>query len=380
MKTIKYLLCLLALITVRANAQSTLEVWTEKSTEITADGTTVTYLTFYQKDPNINYIAFQAAITVPKGIKINQTKSGRLTVNDIKLCADRVYDHTIACNLADENTIKISCMSNELQELYPDDEEGNPVEELFTIGLVGEPTMYNGTYQIEIWDLLFGYRDKADNQLKHNDPEPIFTQMTVTGGQDFPGIDYVLSSHQWGTLILPFNCEIPNGMSAYTCEGISDDNKLVLNKQNSFTANVPYIVSGTPGNYHLNGTYCAFKDTYSTEYMTGVYVESEVPQGAYVLQNHESTSGFGFYRVGSTAVSCPAYKCYLNALSSNAMMFSLGYDYVTTDINKVRDNGEVSSIYTIDGKYVGKDGSNDKTLNGLQRGLYIKNQKKILKK
>ena len=52
MKTIKYLICLLALITVRANAQSTLEVWTEKSTEITADGTTVTYLTFYQKDPN----------------------------------------------------------------------------------------------------------------------------------------------------------------------------------------------------------------------------------------------------------------------------------------------------------------------------------------
>ena len=137
MKTIKYLICLLALITVRANAQSTLEVWTEKSTEITADGTTVTYLTFYQKDPNINYISFQAVITVPKGIKINQIKSGRLTVNDIMLCQDRVYDHTIACNLADENTIKISAMSSTLQEFYPDDE----VLEVIEFDIPGIKTM-----------------------------------------------------------------------------------------------------------------------------------------------------------------------------------------------------------------------------------------------
>ncbi|MCI5506728.1 MAG: hypothetical protein MR421_09815 [Prevotella sp.] len=380
MKTIKYLICLLALITVRANAQSTLEVWTEKSTEITADGTTVTYLTFYQKDPNINYIAFQAAITVPKGIKINQTKSGRLTVNDIKLCQDRVYDHTIACNLADENTIKISAMSSELQELYPDDENGNPVEELFTIGLVGDPSMYNGSYEIEIWDLLFGYRDKADNQLKHNDPEPIYMQMTVTGGQDFPGIDYVLSSHQWGTLILPFSCEIPNGMSAYTCEGISDDNKLILSKHNSFQANVPYIVGGTPGNYHLNGTYCAFKDVYSTDYMTGVYVEKEVPQGAYVLQNHEATSGFGFYRVGSTAVNCPAYRCYLTPMGTSVMMFSLGRDNISTQINATETDDESSPVYTIDGKYVGKGGDNSSRIHRLPKGVYIKNQKKILNK
>ena len=380
MKTIKYLICLLALITVRANAQSTLEVWTEKSTEITADGTTVTYLTFYQKDPNINYIAFQAAITVPKGIKINQKKVGRDMVNDIELSVRATSTHTIACNLADENTIKISAMSSELQELYPDDEDGNPMEKLFTIGLVGDPSMYNGSYEIEIWDLLFGYRDKADNQLKHNDPEPIYMQMTVTGGQDFPGIDYVLSSHQWGTLILPFSCEIPNGMSAYTCEGISDENKLILSKHNSFQANVPYIVGGTPGNYHLNGTYCAFKDVYSTDYMTGVYVEKEVPQGAYVLQNHEATSGFGFYRVGSTAVNCPAYRCYLTPMATSVMMFSLGRDNISTQINATETDDESSPVYTIDGKYVGKGGDNSSRIHRLPKGVYIKNQKKILNK
>ena len=379
MKTIKYLFCLLALITVRANAQSTLEVWLDQSTEITADGTTVTYLTFYQKDPNINYIAFNMAITVPKGIKIHQKKVGRETVNDIELSVRATSTHSIACNMPDENTIKIASTSSELQEFFPDDEDGNLYDPLFTIGLVGDPTMYNGTYQIEMWDMLFGYRDKADNQLKHNDPEPIFTEMTVTGGQDFPGIDYVLPSYQWGTLILPFNCEIPNGLSAYTCESISDDNKLVLNKQNTLKANVPYIVSGTPGNYHLNGTYCAIKDSYSTDYLTGVYVEKEVPQDAFVLQNQEAGEGVGFYRVGSTAVNCQPYNCYLNVESSSVMMYPLSYDDITTGTNTLEVNGDSSPIYTIDGKYIGKDGGNAKKSRSHQRGVYIQNQKKILK-
>ncbi|MGN0221152.1 MAG: hypothetical protein ACI4BA_03395, partial [Prevotella sp.] len=178
MKTIKYLFCLLALLSVRANAQSTLEVWMDQTMEVTADGTTVTYLTFYQKDPNINYIAFNMAITVPKGIHIHQKKSGRDYVNDIELSVRATNTHSIACNMPNDNTIKIISTSSELQEFYPDDEDGNLYDPLFTIGLVADETMYNGTYKIEMWDLVFGYRDQADGQLKHNDPQPIYSDMT----------------------------------------------------------------------------------------------------------------------------------------------------------------------------------------------------------
>ena len=378
MKTIKYLLCLLALISARANAQSALEVWMDQSMEVTADGTTVTYLTFYQKDPNINYIAFNMAITVPKGIHIHQKKVGRDYVNDIELSIRATTTHTIACNMPDENTIKIISTSSELQEFYPDDEEGNLYDPLFTIGLVGDNTMYNGTYPIEMWDFVFGYRDQADGQLKHNDPEPVFSEMVVTGGQDFDGINYTLSSLGWGTLILPFSGNIPQGLNVYVCEGVSEDSRLVLSRQSLFEANTPYIIHGTPGDYHLNGTYSAVKNTYSTDFMTGVYVDTEVPQGAYVLQNHEATSGLGFYRVGSTAVTCPAYRCYLNALSSDVKMFSLGLDDSTTEIVPIPSADEASSVYTTDGRYVGKSAGKD--LNGLQRGVYIVKQKKILNK
>lgn len=374
MKTIKYLFCLLALLSVRANAQSTLEVWMDQTMEVTADGTTVTYLTFYQKDPNINYIAFNMAITVPKGIHIHQKKSGRDYVNDIELSVRATTTHSIACNMPNDNTIKIISTSSELQEFYPDDEDGNLYDPLFTIGLVADETMYNGTYKIEMWDLVFGYRDQADGQLKHNDPQPIYSDMTVTGGQDFPGIDYTLSSLQWGTLILPFSCDIPKGLNAYTCDGISEDNMLVLNRQSSFEANTPYIIYGTPGNYFLNGTYCAVKDKYSTNYMTGVFVDTEVPEGAYVLQNHEESTGMGFYRVGSTLVTCPSYRCYLNALSADVKMFSFGIDDNTTGITSAGNDEEPSAVYTTDGKYVGKGLRNHK------RGIYIVKQKKILKK
>ena len=374
MKTVKYLFCLLALLSVRANAQSTLEVWMDQTMEVTADGTTVTYLTFYQKDPNINYIAFNMAITVPKGIHIHQKKSGRVYVNDIELSVRATTTHSIACNMPNDNTIKIISTSSELQEFYPDDEDGNLYDPLFTIGLVADETMYNGTYKIEMWDLVFGYRDQADGQLKHNDPQPIYSDMTVTGGQDFPGIDYTLSSLQWGTLILPFSCDIPKGLNAYTCDGISEDNMLVLNRQSSFEANTPYIIYGTPGNYYLNGNYCAVKDKYSTNYMTGVFVDTEVPEGAYVLQNHEESTGMGFYRVGSTLVTCPSYRCYLNALSADVKMFSFGLDDNTTGITSAGNDEEPSAVYTTDGKYVGKDLGNHK------RGIYIVKQKKILKK
>ncbi|MGN0221336.1 MAG: hypothetical protein ACI4BA_04355 [Prevotella sp.] len=380
MKTIKYLICLLALTAVRANAQSTLEVWMDQTQEVTADGTTVTYLTFYQKDPNVNYIAFNMAITVPKGIHINQKKVGRDYVNDIELSVRATTTHTISCNMPDENTIKIISTSSELQEFYPDDEDGNLYDPLFSIGLVGDASMYNGKYPIEMWDMVFGYRDQTDGQLKHNDPEPIFSQMNVTGGQDFAGIDYTLSSLKWGTLILPFEGEIPSGLTAYTCEGIDENNKLVLNRQSSFHANTPYIISGTPGNYHLNGTYCAVKDTYSTDHMTGVYVETEVPQNAFVLQNHEETSGIGFYRVGATAVNCPAYRCYLNPLSVDTKMLSVSFDDCTTGINSDKADTQTSPVYSINGKYVGKDNGNDNKLNSLQRGVYIMKQKKIIKK
>lgn len=104
-----FLMLMLVLLTMQAFAQTssdnTLQVWMAQRVELTADGTTVTYLTVYEYDPNQNYVAFNMALSVPKGTKVHQSKDGRVYVNDIKLNTDRKADHIISCGMPDDRTI-----------------------------------------------------------------------------------------------------------------------------------------------------------------------------------------------------------------------------------------------------------------------------------
>lgn len=358
-------------------ASETLEVWMDKSVSFTADGKTVTKLVFREKDPNINYIAFNMTLTVPKGIHINTVKSGRNYVNDIKLTERATSTHSIACNMPDETTVRIICTSSLNEELYPDDEEGNLMDELFEIGFVADATTYNGTYAIEMTGCKFVQNDENDQIIGHVLDHTEYCDFVISGGTDFPGVDYTLSSARIGTLILPFNTEIPNGMSAYECNGISDDNELILNKVSSFTANTPYIIAGEPANYHFNGEYRGMKDSYSTKYMTGVYVESVVPRGSYVLQKHENDN-VAFYNVDRNDLTISPYRCYLNksALDVSCLKIILDETSSINDINK--EDGTTVTVYSLDGKALRINVNKEKALVDLAKGVYIINNKKYV--
>lgn len=377
--TKKMILLYLLLIVSMANvvrASETLEVWMDKSVSFTADGQTVTKLVFREKDPNINYIAFNMTLTVPKGIHINKVKSGRNYVNDIKL-TERKDDHTIACNMPDETTVRIICTSPVNAELYPDDEDGNQMDELFEIGFVADATTYNGTYAIEMTGCKFVQNDENDQIIGHVLDHTEYCDFVISGGTDFPGVDYTLSSARIGTLILPFNTEIPNGMSAYECNGISGDKELILNKVNSFTANTPYIIAGEPTSYHFNGKYRGMKDSYSTNYMTGVYVESIVPKGSYVLQKHENDN-VAFYNVDRNDLTISPYRCYLNKSTLDVSCLKIILDETSSinDINK--EDGTTVTVYSLDGKALRINVNKEKALVGLAKGVYIINNKKYV--
>ena len=375
---------MLVLYTARALAfttDNTLSVWMDKKVELTADGKTVTKLTVYEYDPNVNYISFNMAIFVPKGTKIYQRKEGRKYVNDIDLNADRATDHTISCGMPDDHTVKVIAYSITNDQLYPDTEDGTIVKELFTIGLISENTAINGCYRAEMVDVNFTYRD-ADKKITSNGIDHIeYADFSVTGGQDFPGIDYTMTPAGYGTLMLPFNCEIPKGLTAYECNGVDDSGVLMLNSVNSFAANTPYIVQGTPATYHFSGVYSAIFDEYSTDYMTGEYVEKQVPVGSYVLQNQEQ-DGLAFYRVYETPeIILPAYRCYLNSKSNASVYNSLKLPGTATEITTVEavENGLVD-VYTTSGMKVRHNVSVDEALNGLPAGVYIVNNNKVIKK
>lgn len=379
MKTIKFLLMWLALYSVQAIAQTenTLEVWMDKNILVTADGKTVTKVTVYQRDPNANYTTFNMVITVPKGVHINKIRSGREYINDIELSERATGTHTIACNMPDDRNIKIICMSSQLQDLYPDDIDGNPYEPLFTIGLIADQTSYNGTYDIELTGCRFVKNEGSS--LSHTDLDHVeYSDFTITGGTDFPGVDLTIPAEQCGTLILPFNSNIPDGMTVYECNGISGDNTLLLNSVPAITANTPYIITGTAGKYHFDGDYEALFDSYSTEYMTGVFEEVNAPVGSYVMQNHKATTGLGFYKVGSATVKVNPYRCYLNGLGSDAKMFKFELDDVTGIKDALSDKNTKVNVYSIDGKVVRSNVKISDALKNLGSGVYIVNDKKYV--
>lgn len=384
MKKLLFTMLMLASFMTQAlgfSTDNTLSVWMDQKVELTADGQTVTYLTIYEYDPNVNYISFNMAIFVPKGTKIHQRKEGRKYVNDIDLNADRKTDHTIACGMPDDHTVKIIAYSMTNDQLYPDKEDGTIVKELLTIGLVSENTAINGTYRAEMLDVNFTYRD-ASSKITSNGIDHIeYADFTVTGGQDFPGIDYTMSPARYGTLILPFNSEIPKGLTAYECKGVDEENMLVLDAVSSFSANTPYVVKGEPATYHFNGVYSALFDEYSTEYMTGVYTDRQVPTGAYVLQNQE-TDGLAFYRVYDTPViNITPYRCYINkptaTQAANCLMLpDKPTGIATADI----DSNKLVDVYNASGMRVKSKVRTDKALEGLPSGVYIINNNKVIKK
>lgn len=374
------LLSLFALVTAQTKAQSfsnTLEVWMDEVHNVIADGTTVTKVTVYQKDPNFNYTTFNMTLTIPKGMSIHKVKSGRDYVNDIELSVRATNTHTIACNMPEDRTVRIICMSSELQDLYPDDEDGNEYYPLFTIGFVADPSTYNGKYQIELTGCRFVHND-GENLTPADLDHTEYSEFVVTGGTDFPGVDCTVPAEGIGTLILPFDSPIPAGMNVYECNGISDENSLVLDPVGEIAANTPYIITGREGNYHFDGTYRALKEMYSTEYMTGVFEQMPVPANAYVMQNHKNTLGLGFYRVGETEVTINPYKCYLNALPVQTTFFSIPWGEMTGVDMPGLGSAEVN-VYNVEGKLIRKGVKQNRALDGLDAGVYIINNQKFIK-
>ena len=105
-----------------------------------------------------------------------------------------------------------------------------------------------------------------------------------------------VSSVGWSSLCLPFQFAIPEGMEVYTVTGRNEKGQLQTTLVSAPEANKPYLVKAPPGSYLLTG-YTEEVDESTNNYLRngllqGCYVERFVPQGCYVLQNHNGTTGF----------------------------------------------------------------------------------------
>ena len=105
---------------------------------------------------------------------------------------------------------------------------------------------------------------------------------------------YTLASHALtvtdagaATLVLPYEATIPEGVKAYTLTYTSGDAATATELSGTIPANTPVLINAEAGDYTFNAT-----ETQTTKAaspvsgaLTGVWAETTVPEGSYVLQN-----------------------------------------------------------------------------------------------
>ena len=181
-------------------------------------------------------------------------------------------------------------------------------------------------------------------------------------------VDYSVGSTGYGTLILPFNQELPAGMKVYGCTGVDDNGVLTLVEDNSIRRNVPYIVKATPGSaYQFVGPKAIDDDkpSFTNGILVGAVAET-VPLVAgtdYIMQ--EQNGRVAFHKYTGTPSADPSendnegnrlakpFRTFLRLNDSTLAMLYLP-DQIGDEGEGIEvignDNARPAGIYSIDGK------------------------------
>lgn len=193
--------------------------------------------------------------------------------------------------------------------------------------------------------------------------------------------DYTLTAAGWGTIIIPFDCEKPEGLTIYECTSVNDG-KLVVEEVNSFKANTPYLLKGPKDvetTYPHEGYAAKHEDKYEKGVMVGVYSWQEPPADSYVLQNQDE--GLAFYRhLAGNGVEVGPNRCYIKPQSGELKSIQFPDDETNGVANANATDSSLVDVYTTAGVKVKHQVEMGKALNDLPAGLYIINNKKIVKK
>lgn len=194
-------------------------------------------------------------------------------------------------------------------------------------------------------------------------------------------ITFNMTSAGWGTLILPYEHEIPEGLEVYSCNEVNEQNVLTLVPETEIAANTPYIVKGKEGAYPFTGMSTATNNSYTAGLLTGIFTPQVAIVGTYVLQDQKDW-GVNFYKVTDVTPEIAAYRAYMNAPASmagaNISVFQLTGG--TTSVSGITAETPFVDVYNLNGTIIRKGVKANEALNGLPKGIYIVNgTKKAIK-
>ncbi|MCD8302860.1 MAG: exo-alpha-sialidase [Prevotellaceae bacterium] len=189
-------------------------------------------------------------------------------------------------------------------------------------------------------------------------------------------VDYEMPDYGWNTVILPFDAEVPDGLTAYACldstvsyvENDTLKTAILIEKteDNTLKGLTPYVLAGPEGTYNFNHPCedwyaqslpdeCIYKEGA----LVGAFVEQRVYGDSATIYNNfkniASRGGVGFNRVPKGSyVKIPAYNCYVELSEpSELTLFAKEADEIPTGIEntpaEAAPTGRSSRMYNLNG-------------------------------
>ncbi len=325
-----------------------------------------------------------ATVTGTVKLKINYTdywKGGILTTADI---TDTKKDQLTIT--AGENTLS-SPLNVPLDEVLDHPGDLLTIQEAQGNCYEGDPKTYV-FYEETYWTYLYISNGESYNIASNNKYDACiwYTGLTQGGAAEVKIIGlkdsykYTLTDAGWGTLIVPFDCAKPSGTdwTIYESKGVNESGVLKLDEANCIKANTPYIVKGTAATSTLEGYAAIHEDTYTNGFMTGVYADNlTAPIGSYIMQKNDGV--VAFYKVDEEFTLSP-YRCYINKGASPSGVIRFPGDD-TNGIGGIgTTNTDLVDVFTTTGMKVKSQVKQGEALDNLPAGIYIINNKKVIKK
>ena len=174
-------------------------------------------------------------------------------------------------------------------------------------------------------------------------------------------VNYGVCPAGYGTLILPFNAEVPEGMTLYSCD-LTDNNNAILLSPLTTTVierNKPYIVKANydlnkPSPYSFTGPK-AIDDNhlFVDGFLCGAVADDVplLPNADYIMQYNNGTVGFYLYNIDEYRNAAP-YRAFLRLEDSKAKYAPPVFPSDEPEsIEEIRMNHSMpAGIYSLDGK------------------------------
>jgi len=389
MKKILLLIMMCALLPRTAEAQTPTDD-TFTVSDLKYNSTLESYYFIVGLNAEKAYTAFNLEIYLPQGIQLNENQGVTIIkgsdpvypyTNRYDEDLDdyvKVFTHSISYNYVG-NKLLITCISSKNEEFRKNSGDlfrvyvtinESSIQKLFTPKPILEMKGLNLTKVIENVATKFVPADFACRPFTTGIPTSRTLPVNVS------------AENKIGTLILPFACDLPTGLKAYSCNG-ADDDLLTLTPASSIEACKPYIVyaeNGYSGN--LTGTATLpdadnVTDIFADGYLTGVLSGTTVNSG-YILQNQGS--GPMFYDAEGVTFSLPAGRCYLTPTASPVKAFAFNFDAATgveKTFNSPLDLGRLNlqelstfNLFDLSGRKI----------EAPARGIYIQGTRKVIVK